>query len=476
MIESRVSPRTRSPRSSRPSSRRRGAAANAGQPDRSIARADGEGAVHDEADPAVEPRDEHTLDLFGGLPAGAAAARAAAPATAAGANVEPQAARDTRQGSFAGFDWPDEPAGEARHGGHADAQAVVPAAAGPAVSIAPAAEPVVATGGEQDAAEPDRAADADADAAAAADAARGLTDVPAATGGTAAISSEVSVTVADEAPRHTDDAAAGAPVDAAALGESLPSGDAMPGSASAVGAPQAMPSIDVIEVAAAVQETVAGLATAKRDAAAPALARSARTGGGRRNAGRNAEPAGAPAKRRKAAAPADEVRSPAVAPVEPISPTMSAPAEAIALDATGDDNPASAPTPLAIDPDAQLRPLADRIRALQIETVDLRRAANSEMRRVNRLLLALAVVVLAGIAALVVQALALSNARGDAAALRQHVDRLVSQQETQQADLAAVQQRNDELGAQVQRLTNRVAIAAPRQPAPATIRRERRRR
>ncbi|WP_070107428.1 hypothetical protein [Burkholderia plantarii] len=470
MIESRVSPRTRSPRSSRPSSRRRGAAANAGQPDRSIARADGEGAAHDEADPAVEPRDEHTLDLFGGLPAGAAAARAAAPATAAGANVEPQAARDTRQGSFAGFDWPDEPAGEARHGGHADAQAVVPAAAGPAVSIAPAAEPVVATGGEQDAAEPDRAA------AAAADAARGLTDVPAATGGTAAISSEVSVTVADEAPRHTDDAAAGVPVDAAALGESLPSGDAMPGSASAVGAPQAMPSIDVIEVAAAVQETVAGLATAKRDAAAPALARSARTGGGRRNAGRNAEPAGAPAKRRKAAAPAAEVRSPTVAPVEPISPTMSAPAEAIALDATGDDNPASAPTPLAIDPDAQLRPLADRIRALQIETVDLRRAANSEMRRVNRLLLALAVVVLAGIAALVVQALALSNARGDAAALRQHVDRLVSQQETQQADLAAVQQRNDELGAQVQRLTNRVAIAAPRQPAPATIRRERRRR
>jgi hypothetical protein len=229
-----------------------------------------------------------------------------------------------------------------------------------------------------------------------------------------------------------------------------------------------------------VQETVAGLATAKSDAAAAAPARSARTGGGRRNAGRNAEPAGAPAKRRKAAAPADEVRLPAVEPVAPISPATSAtpaPAEAMPLNATGDDAPeAPEPTPLAIDPDAQLRPLADRIRALQTETVDLRRAANSEMRRVNRLLLALAVVVLACIAALVVQALALSNARGDAAALRQRVDRLVSLQETQQADLAAVQQRNDELGAQVQRLTNRVAIAAPRQPAPAPVRHERRRR
>ncbi|MBI0331043.1 hypothetical protein [Burkholderia plantarii] len=461
MIESRLSPRTRSPRSSRPS-RRRGAAANAGQPDRSIALADGEGAAHDEANPAAEPRDEHTLDLFGGPPAGVAA-RAAAPAPAAGANVEPRAARDTRQGSFAGFDLPDEAAVEARHGGDADAQAVVPAAAGHEMSMAPAAEPVVIVGGEQDPVAPDHAAVADA--------VRGSDEMPAVIGAVD-VSSDVSATVAGEKAPHAD----GAPVEAAAPAESAPSGEAMPASASVVSAPEAMPSIDVIEVAAAVQETVAGLATAKSDAAAPARARSARTGGGRRNAGRNAEPAGAPARRRKAAAPVDEVRSPVVAPMEPISPSIPAPAEAMPPDATGGDIPAPEPAPLAVDPDTQLRPLADRIRALQTETVDLRRKANSEMRRVNRLLLALAVVVLGSIAALVVQTLALSNARGDAAALRQRVDRLVSLQETQQADLAAAQQRNDELGAQVQRLTNRVAIAAPRQPAPAPVRHERRRR
>jgi hypothetical protein len=321
-------------------------------------------------------------------------------------------------------------------------------------------EPVAVVGAEQDAVEPDRAA--------AADAARGSDEVPAVVGAVDVLS-EVSATSADEKAPHAD----------GVLAESVPSGEAMPVSVPAASAPEAVPSIDVIEVAAAVQETVAGLATAKSDAAAAAPARSARTGG-RRNAGRNAEPASAPAKRRKAAAPADEVRSPAVESVAPISPATSAtpaPAEAMPLNATGDDAPtAPEPTPLAIDPDAQLRPLADRIRALQTETVDLRRAANGEMRRVNRLLLALAVVVLACIAALVVQALALSNARGDAAALRQRVDRLVSLQETQQADLAAVQQRNDELGAQVQRLTNRVAIAAPRQPAPAPVRHERRRR
>lgn len=456
MIESRVSPRTRSPRSSRPS-RRRSAAANAGQPDRIIARTDGDGTAHDEANPAAEPHDEHTLDLFGGLPAGAAAARVAAPATAAGANVEPQAARDTRQGSFAGFDFPDEAAGV----NEADVPAVVSAAVGHEAPIAPVVEPVAVVGVEQDAVEPDRAA--------AAGAARGSDEVPAVVGAVD-VSSEVSAMVAGEKAPHAD----------GVLVESVPSGEAMPVSVPVASAPEAVPSIDVIEVAAAVQETVAGLATAKSDAAAAAPARSARTGGGRRNAGRNAEPASAPAKRRKTVAPADEVRSPAVEPVAPISPATSATpalAEAMPLNATGDEIPAAPePTPLAIDPDTQLRPLADRIRALQTETVDLRRAANSEMRRVNRLLLALAVVVLACIAALVVQALALSNARGDAAALRQRVDRLVSLQETQQADLAAVQQRNDELGAQVQRLTNRVAIAAPRQPAPAPVRHERRRR
>ncbi|WP_148271060.1 hypothetical protein [Burkholderia glumae] len=355
----------------------------------------------------------------------------------------------------------DLPALGAHRGGDGPAQEAVSPAAGQAMPDAPAAALAAGRGDHRQARALDQAAAADParDASYAAAAA-----APAATGKAAA-----SATPARQA---------GAPAALDALGAHVAPRQDLPAPAperpaSAVAVPEPAASIDVVEVAAAVQETVAGLAAGTGEAAASAPARPARSGA-RRHAGRNVEPAGAPARRRKAGASADEVRPLAAAPSVPAAP---APADAMPPDAAGGGMPAAAePAPPAVDSDAPQRALADRVRALQIETVDLRRAANGEMRRVNRLLLALAVVVLAGIAALVVQALALSNARGEAAALRQRVDRLVSLQETQQADLAAMQQRNEALGAQVQRLTNRGTIAAPRQPVSAPVRHERRRR
>ncbi|MHA7237938.1 hypothetical protein ACX83E_29315, partial [Burkholderia pseudomallei] len=112
------------------------------------------------------------------------------------------------------------------------------------------------------------------------------------------------------------------------------------------------------------------------------------------------------------------------------------------------------------DSDAQLRPLADRIRALQSETIDLRRAADAQMRRVNRLLLALAVVLLAAIVAWIVQAVQLSRQRDQFAAMQQRIDRLVAAQATQGATIATLSQRQDEVGAQVDRLTSRLSSTA----------------
>ncbi|MGN4079684.1 hypothetical protein ACS0Y0_07000, partial [Burkholderia gladioli] len=254
--------------------------------------------------------------------------------------------------------------------------------------------------------------------------------------------------------------------------------------------------MDVSEVAQAVQDAVAGLAAdlAVPDQPAPQPAASSAAsseataavapkvaGAKRAAAGRRSE--SAPASRRRQAAgsaePAIEAgdRPPASAavasPVEPVrepsfasgSPADPAPNLAV--------NPAAAP---AIDIEAQLRPLNERLRAAQAEGAELRRQADREMRRVNRLLLALAVVLVIVIVALGLQTAALSSVHRDAAelqGLQQRVDRLTALQETQQADLAAAQQRADELGAQVQRLTNRLAVASRQQPA-AAARRERR--
>ncbi len=258
--------------------------------------------------------------------------------------------------------------------------------------------------------------------------------------------------------------------------------------------------MDPSEVAQAVQDAVAGLAadvavpdqpapqpaaasaasSGETAAVAPKVAGAKRAAAGRRSesapasrrrqAAGSAEPAieagDTPPASAAVASPVDPVREPSFASGSPADPAPNSAAN-LAV------NPAAAP---AIDIEAQLRPLNERLRAAQAEGAELRRQADREMRRVNRLLLALAVVLVIVIVALGLQTAALSSAHRDAAelqGLQQRVDRLTALQETQQADLAAAQQRADELGAQVQRLTNRLAVASRQQPA-AAARRERR--
>lgn len=249
----------------------------------------------------------------------------------------------------------------------------------------------------------------------------------------------------------------------------------------------------------AVAEAAMPSDAASSPAAAPAPARST----ARRTTARRADPANAPegaaaaaTPKRRASRPAAEPTvahaEPTAAPAPAAAPAASAaPAPAAAFAATPPSAPADTPVPSAatilvapsssaatdgaqalqppaVDLDAHLRPLADRIRALQIETVELRRAAGAEMRRVNRLLLALAVIVLVGVGILVAQAMTVSRLKLDAVALQQRIDRLAAAQETQQANLITLTQRQDEQGAQVERLTNRLSVAA--RPVPKPVR------
>ncbi|WP_321859500.1 flagellar hook-length control protein FliK [Burkholderia cenocepacia] len=122
------------------------------------------------------------------------------------------------------------------------------------------------------------------------------------------------------------------------------------------------------------------------------------------------------------------------------------------------------PTP-AFDPDTHLRPLTDRIAALQSDVDGLTRSADREMRRVNRLLLALAVVVLAGLVALVLQTRQIAHLKQDVAAKQQRIDRLAADLSTQQATLMTLEEHHEALLSQVDRLqrnANREAAVAKR--------------
>lgn len=268
-------------------------------------------------------------------------------------------------------------------------------------------------------------------------------------------------------------AAPGSAPAAAATGDALAQAIASTDAVAEAAVREAEPAVDVTEVVAAVQEAVAGLAASDGVVAADTAATPppAKTGAAKRGASRRAEPGvakrkTAPAEPVAAADVSDAVLAPAIEEAARKPAPVARPIPAPAIDAA----PVQADATPAIDLDARLLPLSERLRALQLETVDLRRAADREMRRVNRLMLALAAVVLIAIVALGLQTAALSSAHRDADELQRHVDRLASLQETQQANLAAMQQRTDELGMQVQRLTNRSA-ASPRPPA---ARRERR--
>lgn len=404
MTESRMPPRPRFPRSTKPTRRRSAAAAGGERPARNAVRVDDEEARAREAEAAGESQDEQTPDLFGGLPAGGRGTQARQPSAAtasigeAAESAAQETAPDTRQGSFFdGLELPEATApDEVRQGEPADHEA-----------------PAVTQGGEPH---------------------------PAAVESAAALAVDVS-----EVAQAVQGAVAGLAADVAVPDQPAP----QPAASSAASS----------EATAAVAPKVAGAkraAAGRRSESAPASRR--------RQAAGSAEPAieagDRPPASAAVASPVDPVREPSFASGSSADPAP---------------NPAAAP---AIDIEAQLRPLNERLRATQAEGAELRRQADREMRRVNRLLLALAVVLVIVIVALGLQTAALSSAHRDAAelqGLQQRVDRLTALQETQQADLAAAQQRADELGAQVQRLTNRLAVASRQQPAAAAAaRRERR--
>lgn len=119
----------------------------------------------------------------------------------------------------------------------------------------------------------------------------------------------------------------------------------------------------------------------------------------------------------------------------------------------------------AFDPDTHLRPLTDRLAALQSDVDGLTRLADREMRRVNRLLLALAVVVLVGLVALVLQTRQIAHLKQDVATQQQRIDRLAADLSTQQATLMTLEEHHEALLSQVDRLqrnANREAAVAKR--------------
>lgn len=122
------------------------------------------------------------------------------------------------------------------------------------------------------------------------------------------------------------------------------------------------------------------------------------------------------------------------------------------------------PAPV-FDPDTHLRPLTDRLAAMQSDVDGLTRSADREMRRVNRLLLALAVVVLVGLVALVLQTRQIAHLKQDVATQQQRIDRLAADLSTQQATLMTLEEHHEALLSQVDRLqrnANREAAVAKR--------------
>ncbi|WP_183076287.1 hypothetical protein [Burkholderia mallei] len=475
MTDFAASPRTRSSRSSPARRRPRAAAASGPGQSRAAARPGRDAA------PGDASRDEHTLDLFGT----AFEENARTDEAAAGVAVDEtahDAARVQARG-FGGLDRPGRGAGaDADAGAGADADASADADARGARAAAHAPEPageqadLLSGFGESPAADrQDAQRNAD-----------GRVDAEAADG-------ERSRAVkADE--RLNEGVSQGVNAEASA-GEHAAAGPAIiRRGASAPDASEPAAAKSGVDEATAARPPRARRASARRaDGGKQAAERGARRGraaegaisksAGADGGALGGEAAGGQAAENRAV-PADTVRDSSPAPVARRDAAVRGrPAEARALPAAADRAPVNAaqphprsanPSPALLpaaaaqaatsaasaDSDAQLRPLADRIRALQSETIDLRRAADAQMRRVNRLLLALAVVLLAAIVAWIVQAVQLSRQRDQFAAIQQRIDRLVAAQATQGATIATLSQRQDEVGAQVDRLTSRLSSAA----------------
>ncbi|WP_183158674.1 hypothetical protein [Burkholderia pseudomallei] len=474
MTDFAASPRTRSSRSSPARRRPRAAAASGPGQSRAAARPGRDAAAGDAS------RDEHTLDLFGT----AFEENARTDEAAAGVAVD-ETAHDAARVQARGFGGLDRPGRGAGADADADADDDADADARGARAAAHAPEPageqadLLSGFGESPAADrQDAQRNAD-----------GRVDAEAADG-------ERSRAVkADE--RLNEGVSQGVNAEASA-GEHAAAGSAGPAiirrDASAPGASEPAAAKSGVDEATAARPPRARRASARRAdggkqaaergarrsrTAEDAISKSAGVDGG----ALGGEAAGGQAAGNRAV-PADTVRDSSPAPVARRDAAVRGrPAEARALPAAADRAPVNAaqphprsanPSPALLpaaaaqaatsaasaDSDAQLRPLADRIRALQSETIDLRRAADAQMRRVNRLLLALAVVLLAAIVAWIVQAVQLSRQRDQFAAMQQRIDRLVAAQATQGATIATLSQRQDEVGAQVDRLTSRLSSTA----------------
>ncbi|KVE30019.1 hypothetical protein WS67_03915 [Burkholderia singularis] len=435
--------------------------------------------AHDAA-PGDAGRDDRTLDLFGGVRPGAK------PSSAARGSVQPERADvDERQRSFEGFDWP---AGDARETGGADAGAAVQWPAHDADGTEGGAT-AHGAGGDVTAAGAQAAAgsDVELDSRAvtpqsqhAAAPASERADDPRAAQAAGAFAAP-----AGDAGRDVRATAR----DAAAQLTTMP-GEREPTSASvdpAVSGARAeadislragRPAIDA-EAAAAGSES-----SARRQTASAPRTHSKRAKSEPKSPGRRGAPAALAPKRRAAdaaAKPEPAIPSPesesraasgSAASGTASASHVAAAAASASASLSGDQTPpaheSAAPgcdppgTPpcAAPDIDTHLRPLADKLRVLQTEISDMRRAADAQRRRVNRLLLGLGVIGLLSIAGLIVQSMQASRLRSESVALQQRIDRLVAEQISQQASLVTLSQRLDEQGGQVGRLTNRLAGAA----------------
>lgn len=152
------------------------------------------------------------------------------------------------------------------------------------------------------------------------------------------------------------------------------------------------------------------------------------------------------------------------APTQPAVPPVASAASFVTKPSADRVQPAGQNSS-AFDPDVHLRPLSDRLAALQADTAGIKQVADREMRRVNRLLLALAVVVCAGLVALVLQTRQIAQLKQDLDIRQQRIDRLAADLSAQQATLMTLADRHEALLSQVDRLqrnANREAAAAKR--------------
>ncbi|KVN24930.1 hypothetical protein WJ63_17110 [Burkholderia pyrrocinia] len=462
MTESVAAPRSRSNRPSSAKPRRRAAAAAGRAPARATL------PPGRDAQAADTHRDERTLDLFGDpvLDAGERVQAVAREAVATDAAAVAEAADDAhahQQAMLDGFDAPQTPVADVHAMGGPAAAMVV----GDAVAVVDGAV-AQAHGRASDSGE---VASGDTTAAGASYGAGSGAAADVDVESTAAPGVLVKDGLIDVNGHSTVDIATEATSDASAK-DALAGADGTVASIASVTQDREPPS-DAAEIAAvgAVTKTAASRAAGTRSStgakrrASAATAREAATPTG--PAADDVTPAPS-----QPDIPADTSPAVPAAPAITETPSTSRPTASVAsivtkpssdrvepsLAAQPDDASAAAP---AFDPDAHLRPLSERLAALQAETTALHRAADREMRRVNRLLLALAVVVLAGLAALVLQTLQVSRLKQEAATQQQRIDRLKADLTTQQATVMTLEQHNDMLMTQVNRLERSVSRQAP---------------